>query len=216
VSGEKLFTLSGNTTSALLAGRWSPGGTKVALAFDTTVTIWSANSRNLLFTLNGHTKPVTDISWSPDGSKIASSSADRTAIVWSAATGEKLYTLRGHTGDVTAAIWSPDGERVVTASKDNTAKIWLVTDPNGVEELPTPTSTGFTLYPNPADKNIYLNFGESIAHSTTLRLVTMLGVQAASVTLLAGTSEWTLSVEGLPAGMYMAEWNGTARAVIVE
>ncbi|MBK8428847.1 MAG: T9SS type A sorting domain-containing protein [Lewinellaceae bacterium] len=77
-------------------------------------------------------------------------------------------------------------------------------------------ATGFTLYPNPADKNIHLNFGESIAHPTTLRLVTMLGIQAAIVTLPAGTSEWTMSVEGLPAGMYMAEWNGTARAVIVE
>ncbi|MBK8428840.1 MAG: T9SS type A sorting domain-containing protein [Lewinellaceae bacterium] len=78
--------------------------------------------------------------------------------------------------------------------------------------MPNPTSAGFTLYPNPAGKNIHLTFGESIAHPTTIRLVTMLGVHAASVTLPAGTSEWTMSVEGLPAGMYMAEWNGTARA----
>ncbi|MBK8428843.1 MAG: PD40 domain-containing protein [Lewinellaceae bacterium] len=167
-------------------------------------------------TITSPTEYIIGIRWSPDGSKIATVMTEDTPVVWSAETGDKLYALAGHTAEITALQWSPDGSRIATASKDKTAKIWYITDPNSVEEVPAPTTTGFTLYPNPTAKNIHLTFGESIAHPTTIRLVTMLGVHAASVTLPAGASEWTMSVEGLPAGMYMAEWNGTARAVVVE
>ncbi|MFN8360761.1 MAG: hypothetical protein U0264_12680 [Candidatus Kapaibacterium sp.] len=214
-SGEKLFTLSGNGFS-ITGALWSPDGRKIAIACDTTLTIWSVATRDALVTITSPTEYIIGIRWSPDGSKIATVMTENTPVVWSAETGDKLYALAGHTAEITALQWSPDGSRIATASKDKTAKIWYIAEPIGVDEGIETVSAEFTLYPNPASKNIHLTFGESIAHPTTLRLVTMLGVHAASVTLPAGTSEWTMSVEGLPAGMYMAEWNGTARAVVVE
>ncbi len=111
---------------------WSPDGSSIASAVNTSVVIWDANTGEQRMTLDGHTIQVYSLAWSPDSSYLLSGSGDGNAIIWDAETGEQLYVLAEHTESISSVAWSPDGSRVATASSDGTARIW---DANTGEQL---------------------------------------------------------------------------------
>lgn len=214
---EKLVTIKAN--KPLTAVQWSPKGEKIAtLSYDdaahSTPIVWSATTGEKLLTLIGHTGLVKAMQWSPNGAVIATSSNDSTSIIWSAITGAKLYTLKGHSGYVNDVQWSSDGSRVATAGEDYSAKIWFASQETGVEEQIPFTLKSFSIYPNPTDNNFNLQFEQEISNSTPLSIVNILGQQVVSTQIPAGTKEQTISLEGLPKGMYMVKLNATVKSVI--
>ena len=68
-----------------------------------------------------------------------------------------------------------------------------VTEINSIEESP------YTIYPNPATSSVWI---DQIKHFHTLRLLDVAGRELLRQTLPVGTSQWKLSVESLPSGMY--------------
>lgn len=103
---------------------WSPDGTKVASAGDTSVCIWDAVAGDALLVITGHEGVVRSVAWSPDGTRVATAAADGTARIWDGFTGVELVALAGHQGEVNAVAWSPDGTRVASGADDGSARIW--------------------------------------------------------------------------------------------
>ena len=78
--------------------KYSPDGTKLAVASGIGVWIYDAQSGEELDLLLGHTRSVYTVAFSPDGTTLASGSGDDTIRLWNTHTGTHIRTLTGHTG----------------------------------------------------------------------------------------------------------------------
>ncbi|MBK9248219.1 MAG: hypothetical protein IPM69_08945 [Ignavibacteria bacterium] len=73
----------------IYAVSWSPDGSKLATAnSDSTATIFSAATGEILSTFREHNDIVKGVSWF-GWNKISNSSADQTAVVWSSTRAKK-------------------------------------------------------------------------------------------------------------------------------
>lgn len=123
-TGEKLFTLP--LDGFLGAVSYSPDGKRVALSdFNGTVSIWDAQTGELLLTLRGHTTWVYAIPFSRDGKWIATASSDGTARVWEALTGENVLTLNVDSQGVGGVEFSPDGKHLAVGGKSGISIFYL-------------------------------------------------------------------------------------------
>jgi WD40 repeat protein len=91
---------------------------------DTTMTLWSATTGQLLRTLVGHSGLVQKCAFSPDGLTILSSSADRQVMLWDAATGQPRQIVYKHTRSARSCGFSPDGKSIVVSFGDGVVKVW--------------------------------------------------------------------------------------------
>lgn len=93
---------------------------------DTTVRLWSVDTKTALVAYSGHTEPVWDVAFGPFGHYFATASHDQTARLWSV---DHIYPLRhfaGHMSDVDCLEWHPNGTYLATGSSDKTARLWDV------------------------------------------------------------------------------------------
>ena len=104
--------------------QFSPDGTKIATASDSSIMIWNAGTGKMIDSGKGHTSWINSLKFSPDGKKIVTASTDQTAILWDAFSGTLLFNLKGHNSLLWSAQFSPDGKNILTSSNDNTSKIW--------------------------------------------------------------------------------------------
>lgn len=107
---------------------FSPDGRRIALAQEDSVSIWNAQSGQLLVTLKGHSAMVKCLASSPDGQRIATGSGDQSVKIWDAAGGQEMLTLRGHHESVVSVAFSLDGRWLASASaqfdKPGEIKLW--------------------------------------------------------------------------------------------
>lgn len=115
------FTFEGSDTRIA----WSPNGDWIAAGdIGATITIFDAQTGNVVDTLTGHDGSIKAIAWSPDGDYLASASTDNTTRLWDGQNFNFIRSLSGHTDWVRDLSWSPDGTALATASDDNLVKIW--------------------------------------------------------------------------------------------
>lgn len=104
---------------------FSPDGARLLSgASDNTLTLWQAESGQVVRTFAGHAGPVESVAFSPDGTRLLSGSWDKTIKLWDAASGQLSRTLEGHAGWVKSVAFSPDGARILSGGNDSTARIW--------------------------------------------------------------------------------------------
>src|SRR2546421_4772550 len=135
-SGGSLFIYKNHFGffSYVFAIAWSPDGTRMASAcntttIDNTIHIWDIRTGKTLLRCDPHfgltlSFSVLAVAWSPDGTRIAASCGDKTIRVWNTATGQHLATYKVHTDMVSDLAWSPDSRFLATANPDATAHIW--------------------------------------------------------------------------------------------
>ena len=104
---------------------WSPNGEKLAVgSSDNIVSIWNAQSFDLIFKLKGHNQIITSVSWAPSGKKLLSTSDDGTIIIWESKTGKIIKQSHPFPDWITSAIWSPEENYIVASCGDSSVRIW--------------------------------------------------------------------------------------------
>ncbi len=106
----------------------SPDGTLSAsdLAWDPTVKIRDAVTKQEKFLLKGHKSRVYAVAFSPDSKRLATASGDQTLKTWDLETGKELLTFKGHRNPVLGVVFSPDGQRLFSCAVDGSVKVWDV------------------------------------------------------------------------------------------
>ncbi|HEX3052333.1 MAG TPA: hypothetical protein VHP83_16855, partial [Aggregatilineaceae bacterium] len=147
-TSQILFKIDTDQTDVLMSVKWSPDGSKIAVASaDTSIVILDTSTKLSLTTLVGHTDIVRSLSWSPDGSQIATAgqSPDNTVRIWDTKTGEALIDYQGSW--ITDVAWNPHFDQLAIAD-DNRVRIVDPTTMQIIQEF-TSTATVYAVAWNP-------------------------------------------------------------------
>jgi WD40 repeat protein/DNA-binding SARP family transcriptional activator len=118
--------LTFNFTTNLLAPRFSPDGSHLAVANTGNsgqVSIINVATGKVVTVLTAHTGEVQDIAYSPNGKLLATASIDDTVRIWDAHTGRPLRILY-HPDPVDAVAFSPNSKTIATLDYAGTIRIW--------------------------------------------------------------------------------------------
>lgn len=125
MADEKLIREFTGHTGTVWSASISPDGKIIAgSGDDKTITLWNAETGELIHTLVGHSLNVWSIKISPDGRQVASGSFDTKLKLWDIESGKLIRTLDGHTEAIVSVCYSPDGKIVASTSDDKTVKLW--------------------------------------------------------------------------------------------
>ena len=102
----------------------SPSGTLLATGGATDVTIWDAQTLQLLRTLKGHTREVWDVEWSMDSSRLVSGSHDSNVLLWDLTSEAPPVKLGSHATFVYSVALSPDDRFAASGDMHGTIIIW--------------------------------------------------------------------------------------------
>ena len=75
--------------------RYSPDGTRLAVAYSIGVWIYDAQIFEAPDLLKGHTSEVLNVAFSPNGKSLATGSSNDLVYLWDVPTGDHLYTIAG-------------------------------------------------------------------------------------------------------------------------
>jgi CHAT domain/WD domain, G-beta repeat len=133
-------TVTGHTDG--VAGvAYSPDGTLLATAGDTTSRLWQVPGGSPVRTQAGHNNLIHGVAFSPDGTLLATCGADG-ARLWNADDGASVHALTGrHDGMVLGMAFSPDGTLLATTSSDKTIRLWDAASGAPVRTLAGHTAT---------------------------------------------------------------------------
>lgn len=113
----------------IMAARWSPDGTKVAVGMPNgALQVFDVTTGSLLNTLTGHSGAITALRWRDDGKQVVTASADRTAKVHDIEKGRSIATFSGHNGIVTDVLFSKDPSQLMSVAVDGSAALWSASD----------------------------------------------------------------------------------------
>ncbi|MBA3867708.1 MAG: WD40 repeat domain-containing protein [Anaerolineae bacterium] len=114
-------------TQTIIATTWSPDGSKIARSgTGGFLSIWDANTGNLIRNFIGLSGTIYTVAWSPDSTKIASAGDDKLIHIWNVSNGQSLANLIGHNDSILSLDWSPDGSKIasVSAVEHLSLRIW--------------------------------------------------------------------------------------------
>lgn len=132
----ELKTLKGPSNARILSVAISPDGSKIISGSDDNISVWNANTYQLIKTLKGHTGSVRSVAINPDGTKIVSGSSDKTIKVWWDVNAVQEIKTLALPGQVKAVAFSPDGKKIFSAFS-NGIKSWDVNTFQVIETLST-------------------------------------------------------------------------------
>jgi WD40 repeat protein len=124
-------------TGELLFADWSPDGSKIALAGTGGITVWNANTAELLGKYAGNTHAV----WSPDGSELAGLVAQGVKI-WSAQTGAEVRTIS--VANPKRVAWSLHGNKIAVVTQNNQVSVFSSTTSALLFQISTTYSDSIT------------------------------------------------------------------------
>lgn len=135
-TGEKLFTLAGESVGATLGYNlgvgqisFSPDGERLAVAnMDGAAKVWDLASGAVVTTFNGHPAPVliSNIVFSADGRSVFTGADDTFVRQWDAATGAEIRAFFGDGKDIYGVALSPDGQTLAMGDQDGMMTLWDV------------------------------------------------------------------------------------------
>ena len=142
-SGQRLFTLSGNSVGTSLGYNlsvgqvsFSPDGKRLAAAnMDGTTKVWEIATQAELLSLAACGLPCKAVAFNADGSRLATAGDEGNIKLWDASSGEELISLELG-GIIHSLAFSPDGARLAAGSEDGSLKVWDAISGQEVLSLP--------------------------------------------------------------------------------
>jgi WD40 repeat protein len=104
------------------AAAWTPDGSQVAVADESTVSIYDVASHRHLLSLKENIPFIYSMVWSPDSAYLLITGSGNVSGIWETTTGNKIMNLSP--GGALVA-WSPDSKRAVISS-NSAAYVWDV------------------------------------------------------------------------------------------
>jgi len=122
--------------------RWSPNDALIALANNSSLTVVSSTSGQIVRSFSGHTGTILSVVWSPDASRIASGGTDNTIRVWDVNTGTELATFSSR-GMVRAIDWNPLENEIAYVGRglDPNNPVEIEIPPQPIPSTSTPTAS---------------------------------------------------------------------------
>ncbi|ETW84199.1 hypothetical protein HETIRDRAFT_155391 [Heterobasidion irregulare TC 32-1] len=131
--GQRLSTLSSGRNKFGMHCRYSPDGSRIALATESgQMYVYDIQSSALIATYTSHAMAVRSLAWSPDSQFLLSASEDKRLVLHdirsSSSSGKPgsgaVASLSGHSSWVLSTDISPDGRLALSGSADKTIRVW--------------------------------------------------------------------------------------------
>ena len=161
------------------------------------ITLWDVASGKLVRSLHDrHSDTVLSLDFSPDGRLIASGGADKQLRVSEVASGRQIKVFEGHTHHVMGVTWRADGRVLVSSGADNAMKVW-----DWIKGERRKSLDGW-------DKEVtsvrYLGATTRLLTTSGDKQVRLIGEDAASPTVLAGTTDFMQASAASHNGQWVA------------
>ncbi len=92
-------------------------------AADNKVSIWSADTLELILSLNNDSNQINTVAWNPQNTSLASGDTNGTVKIWDGETGELINSLQVAMNVYTIS-WSPDGNLLAIGGNNTEIQIW--------------------------------------------------------------------------------------------
>lgn len=110
---------------------WSADGRWLATSLDAHISLWDADTGELVRSLVGHNDLVNWVQFSSDSSLLVSASGEasqnegnNSLRLWNVKTGEQIRQVAEYEARVYGAAFSRDGQSIACAAADRTVRIW--------------------------------------------------------------------------------------------
>lgn len=124
---------------------------------DSTITIWSKKTGEMIHTLNGHSGRVNSVAISKNANQILSGSADKSVRLWNALTGRAIRVVGRHDSEVTTVNFVCNDQYAVSGglkSQNENLRLWNI---EGKEAPPAFDRTTTKVFKAPAPPRTFPN-----------------------------------------------------------
>jgi WD40 repeat protein len=103
--------------------KFSPNGSRIVSATDSTLRIWDVSTGTLLRTLEDHPDNISTTSFSEDSAQLLTASGDTIIRLWDMDTGTLLKTFEGHGRDIASVGFIHGGTQIFSITWDRQIRV---------------------------------------------------------------------------------------------